>query len=63
MNDLLPSKNALNLMFSTQDSVAGPLQYFRPPINSKAATPSYAGRSLALTTPRWRSTIFEDNLG
>jgi hypothetical protein len=34
LNDLLPSKNALTVMFSTQDPVTGSLQYSGPPINA-----------------------------
>ncbi|KAF9465419.1 glycoside hydrolase family 78 protein [Collybia nuda] len=34
LNDLLPSKNALRVMFSTQDPTTGSLQYSGPPINA-----------------------------
>ncbi|KAF9462422.1 glycoside hydrolase family 78 protein [Collybia nuda] len=34
LNDLLPSKNSLIVMFSTQDPVTGSLQYSGPPINA-----------------------------
>jgi hypothetical protein len=34
LNDLLPTKNALLVMFSTQDPITGALQYSGPPINA-----------------------------
>ncbi|KAJ7258225.1 glycoside hydrolase family 78 protein [Mycena rebaudengoi] len=34
LNDLLPTKNALVVMFSTQDPITGALQYSGPPINA-----------------------------
>ncbi|KAF9462412.1 glycoside hydrolase family 78 protein [Collybia nuda] len=34
LNDLLPSKNSLIVMFSTQDPATGSLQYSGPPINA-----------------------------
>ncbi|KAF7333480.1 Glycoside hydrolase family 78 protein [Mycena venus] len=34
LNDLLPTKNSLTVMFSTQDPVTGALQYSGPPINA-----------------------------
>ncbi|KAF9440931.1 glycoside hydrolase family 78 protein [Macrolepiota fuliginosa MF-IS2] len=37
LNDILPSKNALLVMFSTQDPVTGSLQYSGPPINAKGS--------------------------
>jgi hypothetical protein len=37
LNDLLPSKNALLVMFSTQDPATGSLQYSGPPINAKGS--------------------------
>ncbi|KAG6839251.1 hypothetical protein C0991_004391 [Blastosporella zonata] len=45
LNDLLPSKNALLVMFSTQDPVTGSLQYSGPPINAKGSD-TYIGWSL-----------------
>ncbi|KAF5385994.1 hypothetical protein D9615_002248 [Tricholomella constricta] len=37
LNDLLPTKNALIVMFSTQDPGDGSLQYSGPPINAKGS--------------------------
>lgn len=37
LNDILPSKNALLVMFSTQDPATGSLQYSGPPINAKGS--------------------------
>lgn len=37
LNDLLPSRNALLVMFSTQDPTTGALQYSGPPINAKGS--------------------------
>ncbi|KAF8060784.1 glycoside hydrolase family 78 protein [Lyophyllum atratum] len=37
LNDLLPTKNALAVMFSTQDPVTGSLQYSGPPINARGS--------------------------
>ncbi|KAJ7226788.1 glycoside hydrolase family 78 protein [Mycena pura] len=37
LNDLLPTKNALTVMFSTQDRTTGALQYSGPPINAKGS--------------------------
>ncbi|KAJ7457382.1 glycoside hydrolase family 78 protein [Mycena latifolia] len=34
LNDLLPTKNSLTVMFSTQDPATGALQYSGPPINA-----------------------------
>ncbi|KAJ7754100.1 glycoside hydrolase family 78 protein, partial [Mycena metata] len=34
LNDLLPTKNALTVMFTTQDPTTGALQYSGPPINA-----------------------------
>jgi hypothetical protein len=34
LNDLLPSKNSLTVMFTTQDPVTGALAYSGPPINA-----------------------------
>ncbi|KAG6911144.1 hypothetical protein DXG01_003884 [Tephrocybe rancida] len=45
LNDLLPSKNSLLVMFSTQDPVTGSLQYSGPPINAKGSD-TYIGWSL-----------------
>ncbi|TFK44722.1 Six-hairpin glycosidase [Crucibulum laeve] len=45
LNDLLPTKNALAVMFSTQDPATGALQYSGPPINAKGSD-TYIGWSL-----------------
>ncbi|KAF8893771.1 Six-hairpin glycosidase-like protein [Infundibulicybe gibba] len=45
LNDLLPSKNALIVMFSTQDPATGSLQYSGPPINAQGSD-TYIGWSL-----------------
>ncbi|KAG6857688.1 hypothetical protein H0H87_004104 [Tephrocybe sp. NHM501043] len=45
LNDLLPTKNALLVMFSTQDPATGSLQYSGPPINAKGSD-TYIGWSL-----------------
>ncbi|PFH51501.1 glycoside hydrolase family 78 protein [Amanita thiersii Skay4041] len=37
LNDMLPTKNALAVMFSTQDPTTGSLQYSGPPINAKGS--------------------------
>ncbi|KAF7327050.1 Glycoside hydrolase family 78 protein [Mycena kentingensis (nom. inval.)] len=37
LNDLLPTKNALRVMFSTQDPLTGALQYSGPPINAQGS--------------------------
>jgi hypothetical protein len=34
LNDLLPTKNSLTVMFTTQDPVSGALAYSGPPINA-----------------------------
>lgn len=34
LNDLLPTKNSLTVMFTTQDPATGALQYSGPPINA-----------------------------
>ncbi|KAH0589089.1 hypothetical protein H2248_004860 [Termitomyces sp. 'cryptogamus'] len=45
LNDLLPTKNSLAVMFSTQDPNTGSLQYSGPPINAKGSD-TYIGWSL-----------------
>ncbi|KAG6869116.1 hypothetical protein C0993_001681 [Termitomyces sp. T159_Od127] len=45
LNDLLPTKNSLAVMFSTQDPDTGSLQYSGPPINAKGSD-TYIGWSL-----------------
>ncbi|KAG6907561.1 hypothetical protein DXG01_008443 [Tephrocybe rancida] len=45
LNDLLPTKNALIVMFSTQDPITGSLQYSGPPINAEGSD-TYIGWSL-----------------
>ncbi|KAJ7226756.1 glycoside hydrolase family 78 protein [Mycena pura] len=37
LNDLLPTKNSLTVMFSTQDRATGALQYSGPPINANGS--------------------------
>ncbi|KAF5355117.1 hypothetical protein D9756_005314 [Leucocoprinus leucothites] len=37
LNDILPSKNSLLVMFSTQDPATGALQYSGPPINARGS--------------------------
>ncbi|KAJ7653391.1 glycoside hydrolase family 78 protein [Mycena rosella] len=37
LNDLLPTKNALTVMFTTQDPATGALQYSGPPINAQGS--------------------------
>jgi len=37
LNDILSSKNALLVMFSTQDPATGALQYSGPPINARGS--------------------------
>lgn len=36
-NDLLPTRNSLTVMFSTQDPVTGALNYSGPPINAQGS--------------------------
>ncbi|KAK6981768.1 glycoside hydrolase family 78 protein [Favolaschia claudopus] len=43
LNDLLPTKNALTVMFSTQDPATGALQYSGPPINAHGSDTYIAG--------------------
>ncbi|KAG6897894.1 hypothetical protein C0992_009378 [Termitomyces sp. T32_za158] len=45
LNDLLPTRNSLAVMFSTQDPNTGSLQYSGPPINAKGSD-TYIGWSL-----------------
>ncbi|KAG6901133.1 hypothetical protein C0995_016691 [Termitomyces sp. Mi166 len=45
LNDLLPTKNSLAVMFSTQNPNTGSLQYSGPPINAKGSD-TYIGWSL-----------------
>ncbi|KAF9447500.1 glycoside hydrolase family 78 protein [Macrolepiota fuliginosa MF-IS2] len=55
LNDILPSKNALLVMFSTQDPVTGSLQYSGPPINAKGSD-TYIAWSLIGTHNIWLYT-------
>ncbi|KAG6827972.1 hypothetical protein H0H92_009798 [Tricholoma furcatifolium] len=45
LNDLLPTKNSLTVMFSTQDPATGSLQYSGPPINA-VGSDTYIGWTL-----------------
>jgi hypothetical protein len=55
LNDMLPSKNALLVMFSTQDPVTGSLQYSGPPINA-IGSDTYISWSLIGTHNVWLYT-------
>jgi hypothetical protein len=55
LNDILPSKNALLVMFSTQDPATGSLQYSGPPINAKGSD-TYISWSLIGTHNVWLYT-------
>lgn len=55
LNDILPSKNALLVMFSTQDPATGSLQYSGPPINAKGSD-TYITWSLIGTHNVWLYT-------
>ncbi|KAF9444839.1 glycoside hydrolase family 78 protein [Macrolepiota fuliginosa MF-IS2] len=55
LNDILPSKNSLLVMFSTQDPVTGSLQYSGPPINAKGSD-TYIAWSLVGTHNVWLYT-------
>ncbi|EKM80982.1 hypothetical protein AGABI1DRAFT_37827 [Agaricus bisporus var. burnettii JB137-S8] len=55
LNDILPSKNALLVMFSTQDPATGSLQYSGPPINAKGSD-TYIAWSLIGTHNVWLYT-------
>lgn len=54
-NDLLPSKNSLVVMFSTQDPTTGALQYSGPPINAQGSD-TYIAWSLIGTHSVWLYT-------
>ncbi|EKM79027.1 hypothetical protein AGABI1DRAFT_40786 [Agaricus bisporus var. burnettii JB137-S8] len=55
LNDMLPSKNALLVMFATQDPATGSLQYSGPPINAKGSD-TYIAWSLIGTHNVWLYT-------
>ncbi|KAJ3569435.1 hypothetical protein NP233_g5042 [Leucocoprinus birnbaumii] len=55
LNDILPSKNALLVMFSTQDPATGALQYSGPPINARGSD-TYIAWSLIGTYNVWLYT-------
>jgi hypothetical protein len=55
LNDILPSKNAVRVMFSTQDPATGYLQYSGPPINAKGSD-TYICWSLIGTHNVWLYT-------
>ncbi|KAJ3570977.1 hypothetical protein NP233_g4058 [Leucocoprinus birnbaumii] len=55
LDDILPSKNALLVMFSTQEPATGALQYSGPPINARGSD-TYIAWSLIGTYNVWLYT-------